>query len=313
MPENPLHDRRRLLWLALTLAILLGAVGAYDCYWDPYGRFRSRPAQMVFGPSTNYLLLVMNEVNRVPAARRRSAEVILTGDSRAYQLTTARTARAGGREVLNLGVPGASFEESLSILTLEAPRLTGARCLVVAAPLERFTERFLPDRCRETWPVAESVLRYALNWQTCQDAGRMARFLQRGVRTGHVFTGSNADLQEADRNLSNYWREMFHAYEPDRVQARLKLLRETLAPWQARGTKVIFWAPPLRQSLHALIPEAGLEEVWAAIGAELQSMGPLVDLKYAEGLPGVPFTFKDPVHVAEGGAILERLLEEDQK
>lgn len=308
LPASP--HRRRLLVILLTLALLLGSVAAYNCYWDPYGKFHPKPAVSVFGPSTNYPLLTMFEVDRVPAAKVRAAEAILIGDSRTYQLTPGRTALVQGTPVLNLGVPGGSFEEALTLFSLEAPRLGAVRLLVVDVPMERFSEKWSPDRCRETWPVAESLLRYSLNWQTCQDSWMMARYLRTGVTTAHVYTGKKEEMPEVNRTLYNYWKVMFHAYDPERSQTRMKLLRKTLAPWQARGVKLVFWAPPLRPDLHGLLPEAGLEEAWQSLSAELRQMGPLVDWKDETGLPGVPFTFKDPVHVAEGAAELEWLLRE---
>jgi hypothetical protein len=307
-PAHP--DGRRLLLLALSLALLLGSVAAFNCTWDPYGKFRARPANLVFGPATNYPLFSMLELNRLAPARRE-AEVLLVGDSRAWQLTPRRVATVRGHRVLNIAVPGASFEEALSILTLEGPRLPAARLLVVAAPLERFAERPSPDRCREAWPVAQSFLRYTLNWQTCEDSWKMAAYLRRGaILTPHVYTGRKEDQGASDQLLVDYWRGMFQAYDPARAKARLELLRETLAPWLARGARVIFWAPPLRKDLQGFIPENGLDEVWQALAGEMRRMGPVVDLKYEAGLPGLTFTFKDPVHVAEGGAVLERLLQE---
>jgi hypothetical protein len=287
-------------------------VAAFNCYWDPYAKFHAEPVRFVFGANTNYPLLTMFEVDRVPSAQIRDSEAILVGDSRTYQLTPVRTATVAGLRVLNLGVGGGSFEETLSMLAYEGPRLKGARVLVLDVPMERFTERLAPDRCREAMPVASSLLRYAVNWQTCQDAWKMALYRRKGVTTAHVYTGAKAELTEVDQNLTNYWREMFRGYDPETVRARLKLLRETIAPWQARGAKIVFWAPPLRKDLQGFIAEYGLEEAWQSIAAELRQMGPLIDLERTEGLPALPFTFADPVHSHQGREILEHLLRDDR-
>jgi hypothetical protein len=202
------------------------------------------------------------------------------------------------------------LEESLTMLGREAPRLSGARVLVVAAPLERFAERPGPDRCREAWPMASSLIRYSLSWQMCQNSWKVAHFQGSGTEADHGASLSSPEPAEADRQLYASWDAMFGAFDPALAQQRLRLLRQTLVPWRARGARLLFWAPPLRPDTRALIAKYHLEEAWSGLAGQLRELGPVVDLKDADGLPGLPFTFRDPVHVVEGPAILERLLRE---
>ncbi len=275
---------------------------------DPYNRFGSKSggAQGIGGP-TNLVLEAMVEVARLPAAAKQAAEVVIVGDSRARDLTERRLASSGDRSVLNLGVGGASFEEMISFLNDQAPRLKSARLLIIGVPLERLAAVARPDRCLEVKPMVANPLRYLANaemlkhsWAIWRTPAALPEKTVRSERTP-------AEREKDDKNVRSTWRRMYADFDQERANARVKMLRQAVQPFSVRGTAVVFWSPPIRPDIYSLIDKLDLQKERTRLSAEIGAFGTVIDMTEWPAVAGQTLTFKDPVHAIEGGLILKEL------
>ena len=297
---------------AATLVILLGGVAAFVRINDPYARFGgTSKAARVFGPSANGPLLTELQLRNVPSRALDEAEIVILGDSRGRRLTVERVATVKERAVLNLASGGSSMEESLFLFQERADRLKSLRLIIVTAPLERFAEAPAPDRCREAALLANSTLRYLLNWQMFKDSWTIRMTPANSPKfswvKGHLTPAQRA---EGDMAILRSWRQMFESYDSDRAAARMELVERTLAPFLARHTRVVFWQPPVQERIWRIIPELRLEDAARQLHERLGRMGSVLDMTRETALRGRALTFDDLVHTAKDSPILlETMLE----
>ena len=275
---------------------------------DPYNRFgRRNGGDRVMESGVNLVLVSMLEVVRLPTPAKRTAEVVIVGDSRVHGLTATRLASSEGRAVLNLGVGGASFEEMISFLNYEAPRLTSARLLIIGAPLERFAAAPRPDRCVEVQPVVANPLRYLANAEMLKNSWALwrkpAAKPDQAPREGRTA----ADIQRNEDDVRSTWRRMYADFDKERANGRVRALREAVKPFAVRGATVVFWSPPIRADISAQIDELDLQAERTLLSQEIASFGIIVDMTDWKTVAGHQVTFKDPVHANEASLILKEL------
>jgi hypothetical protein len=284
-------------------------VAAIVGFVDPYDRFGGAgdvPRRL--GAQTNQVLLAMIEVRKIPASSREQAQVVIFGDSRARKLSEERLFQVSGQPALNLGIGGASFEETLTWLDSQASQLPGMRVLIVATPFERFCAAPAANTAVEAQPIARHTYRYLLNVRLLRQS--LGLLMEKPSAAGAKPKASApADILAArDESVRATWRRLFSGYEAARATRRVESLLANLAPVQGRGIKVVFWCPPLRPDVGRFIPELGLEAERQRIASLLAATAPLVDMTHASELGGTPLIFTDPVHNQNGPAITEHLV-----
>jgi hypothetical protein len=284
-------------------------VMGFNWYFDPYKRFGRRiDGAHAAGGATNLVLEAMAEVARMPKSAKQSAEVIILGDSRANGLTDVRLTSIEGHPVLNLGIGGASFEEMISFLNALSPRLTSARLLIIGTPLERFAGAPRPDRCLEVQPLVDHPMRYLANAEILKNSWDMWRKPPAQKMKKPKGQRPEPESKQDDEGVLSTWRRLYGDYDKDRVQARVKALRDAVKPFSTRGTAVVFWSPPLRQEIYSMIDQLDLQKQRAELVREIGNFGTVVDMTERDSVAGQKLTFKDPVHTNEGGLILKELL-----
>lgn len=275
---------------------------------DPYNRFGSPSAgARATDGRTNLVLAAMVEVANLPTSAKRAADMVIVGDSRARGLTELRLGSSGERSVLNLGVGGASFEEMISFLNDQAPRLTSVRLLIIGTPLERLAADPRPDRCLEVKPIVANPLRYLANAEMLKNSWALwwtpPASPGKAPREGRTA----AEHERVDKDVRSTWRRMYANFDKDRAAARVQMLREAVKPFVARGVTVVFWSPPIREDISALMDKLDLQKERARLSQEIASFGTVVDMTDWDAVAGQKFTFKDPVHANGGSLILKEL------
>jgi hypothetical protein len=297
-------------------AAVLGSVAAFVAVVDPYNRFHEAKARVILGGRTNLPLQTFISVNKLPAAKVRATDVVILGDSRADKLTRSDLEKIKGQAVLNLGIGGVSFEEMLSAYEWRPRSFSALKQVVVTVPLERLAQAPLPDRCREACPLADSALRYVLNWDIFVQSWRISAARKNPTALGTAELSNASALSEGNGNSSaaiaasmrNEWKRMYDAYDRPRAERRLETLRNFVAAINAQGAKVTLWLPPLHKEIRDLMARSRLGPDRDRLLSALRSIAPTVDLTEASGLNGNDFTFTDPVHTADGAVILNLLL-----
>lgn len=315
----PARDRFYTFLFLGVFAALLGGVAAFVAVADPYNRFHEDEARVIPGGRANLPLQTFIRLAKLPAAEVRLAEVVIIGDSRADKLTGSDLEKIEGQVVLNLGIGGVSFEEMLSAYEWRARSRPALRQVIVAVPLERLAQIPLPDRCREARPLADSALRYMLSWDIVQQSWSIwpprknpqKRPSSEKPAASALTAGNEASETSVDATVRDKWKRMYDTYDRPRADQRLEALSKFADGVHAQGAEVIFWLPPLREEIRRLIADSRLGPDQGRLLAKLRSIAPTVDLTATPGLNGKDFTFIDPVHTADGAAILNRLL--DQK
>lgn len=316
---TPRSGRRHLAALLLTLLVLLGGAAAFVAHYDPYELFwRPGRQSLPHRLTKNYPLLTMMDLRRVPKETMAATQVVILGDSRARAMTEGRTGAAAGQTLLNLGALGSTLEEGFSLLQRYEDQLTGLQTLVLVTPLQRFGEGERANRTIEAAPLAASAPRYLLNWQMLleaeevrQQANALAK-LRQARRSAGSQPASQAPPDQPmsrERLMREYGGEIYRKYNHALARTRLQRLRQNLAQGRHQGLRVIFWCPPLQPPLQALVSEYKLDEEWTKVRAELQQIGEVADMTEQETINGKPFNFVDPIHIRDGQAVLEQILQ----
>jgi hypothetical protein len=304
----PAGDRVKAIVFLAILAVSLGAVMAFNWVIDPYNRFHTRSdgAHAADG-QTNLVLEAMVEVAKIPASAKQKAEVVIMGDSRARNLTDSRITTDNNRSILNLGIGGSSFEETISFLNDQAPSLQGVRLLILGVPLERLAAAPRADRCLEVKPIVGSPLRYLANAEMLKNSwGLWRRPVASPGKTSRE-ERTPEERQQDDKTVRSTWRRMYGDYEKDRVNARVAALRDAVKPFTSRGATVVFWSPPIREEIRFLMDKLDLQDERARLSEKIAAFGTVMDMTEWTTIAGQSLTFKDAVHANEAALILKEL------
>jgi hypothetical protein len=301
-------DRWRAIVFLAVFAMSLGTVMGFNWVIDPYNLFGSMTEMSPDSDGvTNLVLQGMGEVAKIPQSAKLASEVIIVGDSRARNLTPSRLASSGGRSVLNLGVGGASFEEMISFLHDQASGLTSARLLIIGTPMERMSAAPRPDRCLEVKPIVANRLRYLANAEILKNSWDLWRRPPAAPAKASKAERAPADHSQNDKEVKSTWRRMYGDFNQARADARVQALREAIQPFVARGVTVVFWSPPIREEISAVMDKLDLQKERARLSLEMAEFGSVVDMTEWDTVAGQKITFKDPVHANEDSLILQEL------
>lgn len=249
----------------------------------------------------------MVDVAGVPRAAKQNAAIVVIGDSRARALTHLRAEGGPDAPVLNLGVGGASFEEAVTMLRDQAPDLSSMRLLIATLPFERFSAAPRPNRCDEVRSLVTHPFRYLANAEILQHSWTLWRTPAAPLNPSPLNSRTSEEQTADDLSTQATWRRMYADFDRARAEERIKMLEQVIQPLVERGVKVVFWCPPVRENISALLPELGLEGEREGLLARLRKSGEVVDMTRWTALHQTPFTFSDPVHTQQSMEIYREL------
>ncbi len=331
-PEPP----RRRFWLRFGLVFFLLAVpvAAFNLAVDPFD-FRLMPHLGLIRENitrkNDTMLWAAGELRRIPRAALDEVTLAVVGDSRTDTMcrwpNSPRIFKLGQDRVLNLSVGGASFDESVRLLTAELPRLPGLRAVLFSAPVERVGVPGI-DRAANALRLADWPALYALGLGTLASSVDMLSQQSVGKRD-RLATAERADIDPArladpgvaglDRavNLARpeesaplpkagqasaaMWKATILKIDSARLQKRT---REVIAPLverlRKRGIRIVFFFPPLNPAVSGGI-EAKIAALQRSYVAELGRLAPVEDFSLRLP-PGIPPVFADTMHLRQDAA-----------
>ncbi len=302
--------------LALTL-LIVGMTGGINYVVDPFSRRDQHSlelARLEINRNKNIPLWSVFSVGKISGEERKTAEVVILGDSRATLLTQRedklefRMTRVAGYSVLNLSLGGGSIRESLSFFDHQKNQLGGfpsLKKIVFTLPFNRICEPEKVDRIEQSAEMADNPLLYYLNGYVLKTS--LVTLTKSGDSTG--LARRKLTTADGDKALKA-WTNIYQKYDAELARQRQVALREFVDLMSAKGVEVIFYQPPGGASGRKLMRQLGIEGIYDEFLQVTERIGRVENFADETEIGGEKFSYTigDPIHHDQGVKILELIL-----